>query len=275
MSFTSQQYYILHPDAVHHHIAYEERITSLQHRLLTSPVHPNQLYRVKNALDQTIVNQALALVDIHYKNQVITTRLDEMIRAITQLMVNHDLDMLLFHTPDTPRPPTEPSTPSLPSSEVPSPPVLTDLSYDSDHPVEIPLTNTNIDWKKRKPSSPSCPPRRRRNAPPPRSPPSDYDPNDTVYYTRSGRRSNRNYYPPRKTSSQRPRVHPTTPQHPSTRLSPPVASSSKRPYSGPTRITIKKPHPSQYQAEEEGEDDRVNYDFYDAHDEVAEHNMDT
>ena len=117
MSFTSQQYYILHPDAVHHHIEHEERIASLEHRLLTSTVHPNQLYRVQNALDQTIVNQALALVDIHYKNQVITTRIDEMIRAITQLMVNHDLDILLFHTPSTPKSPTEPSTPSIPSSE--------------------------------------------------------------------------------------------------------------------------------------------------------------
>ena len=160
MSFTSQQYYIFHPDAVRHHIDHEDRITGLEHCLLTSTVHPHQLYCVQNATDQTIVNQALALIDIHYKNLVISMRIDKMIRAITQLMVNHDLDILLFHTPNTPKPPTEPSTPSLPSSEVPSPPVLTDLSYDSDHPVEKPRTETNTNWKKRKPPSSSNPPRR-------------------------------------------------------------------------------------------------------------------
>ena len=158
MSFTAEQLYILHPDTVRHHIDYKDCITSLEHHLLTSTVHPNQLYRIQNATDQTIVNQAPALIDIHYKNLVISTRTDEMIRAITQRMVNHDLDILLFHTPNTPRPPTEPSTPSLPSSEVPSPPVLTDLSYNSDHPVEKPRTDTNTDWKKRKPPPSSNPP---------------------------------------------------------------------------------------------------------------------
>ena len=73
MSFTTEQLYILHPDAVRHHIDHEDRITGLEHRLLTSTVHPHQLYRMQNATNQTIVNQALALIDIHYKNLVIST----------------------------------------------------------------------------------------------------------------------------------------------------------------------------------------------------------
>ena len=158
MSFTTEQLYILHPDAIHHHIDHKDRITGLEHRLLTSIVHPHQLHRIQNTTDQTIVNQALALVDIHYRQSEISSRIDTMIHAITQLMVNHNLDYLLFHTPRSPKPPTEPSTPSLPSSEVPSPPVLTDLSYDSDHPVEKPRTDTNVDWKKRKSPPPSNPP---------------------------------------------------------------------------------------------------------------------
>ena len=155
-----------------------------------------------------------------------------MIRAITQL---------LFHTPNSPKPPTIPSTPSLPSSKVPSPPVLTDLSYDSDHPVKKPRTETNTDWKKRKPPPSFNPPQRQQNTPHPKSPPPDYDPNDNVYYTRSGRRSSRNYYPPWKASAQRRCVYPETPRNPTTRLSPSVTSTSSRPYSGP-RASLSKSH---------------------------------
>ena len=73
MSFASKQLYILHPDTVHHHINHKDCITNLEHCLLTSVVHPYQLHRVRNSEDQTLINHALALVDIYYKHSVIST----------------------------------------------------------------------------------------------------------------------------------------------------------------------------------------------------------
>ena len=83
------------------------------------------------------------------------------------------------------------------------------------------------------------------------------------------------YYPPQKTITQRHNIHSLTPNNPLSWLSSPIASPSNHSYKGLTCVTIKKPHPFQYQREEEGKDNWVDYDFYNAHDEVAKHNMDT
>ena len=84
---SSSQCYIIHPNTFHHHINNEDHITSLEHHLLTSIIHPHQLCHVKNTDDQTIINQAQALVNINYKQAVITKQIDAMIHAITQLMM--------------------------------------------------------------------------------------------------------------------------------------------------------------------------------------------
>ena len=145
------QYYIIHPNTIHHHINNKDCISNLEHCLQTSIIHLHQLCCVKNANDQTIVNQTLALIDINYKQAEISERINTMIHAIIQLMVNHDLNYLLFYTPNSPKLPPALSTPSIPFSKVQSPSTFTDLSYDSDWPVEKPRTDTNIDWKKQKP----------------------------------------------------------------------------------------------------------------------------